>query len=114
MDSALVEQARAQADLCSVFGSTTRVLIIWALDGREMSVSEIAEAVGASLQNASQHLRLMRDRGIVCARQDGNTTWYRLVEDGPLHQCIVLKRARAGQVRRANGSGNPKTHQTKE
>jgi len=60
MDAALLEQARQQSSICKLFGNPTRVLILWALVEQERSVGEIADALDSSLQNTSQHLRLMQ------------------------------------------------------
>lgn len=70
IDPSLLSQARQQSDICSVFGSTRRVLIVWVLGSNEMSVSDIANAIGATLQNTSQHLRLMKDKNVLQSRRD--------------------------------------------
>ena len=80
MDPETIERAKAQADLCRVFNNPTRVLIFWALADGEMSVSEIAATVEASLQNTSQHLRLMKDRDILACRREGQTIYYRIAD----------------------------------
>ena len=79
MDAELLERARQQSSLCRIFGNPNRVLILWTLAERECSVSEIASAIDASLQNTSQHLHLMQARGILGSRRKGNTIYYRLV-----------------------------------
>jgi len=73
--------AQEQAQYCQVFSNARRILILWVLGKNEMSVSDIASEVDASLQNTSQHLRLMRDRGILGSRRDGNTIFYRIVNN---------------------------------
>jgi len=55
-------------------------LILWVLAKGEKSVGEIAAAVEASLQNTSQHLRLMKDRGILTGRREGQTIYYRIAD----------------------------------
>lgn len=47
------EYAQNQAEICGIFGNALRVLIVWALVDGERTVSDIAAAVGCSLQNAS-------------------------------------------------------------
>jgi DNA-binding transcriptional ArsR family regulator len=47
----------------------------------EMSVNEIAESVGTSIQNTSQHLRLMKDKEIVESRRNGKEIYYRVAEN---------------------------------
>jgi len=89
VDAKLIELARRQSAICKLFGNPNRMLILWALAEREYSVSEIAAAIDASLQNTSQHLHLMQDRGIVEPRRNGNTIYYRLVRDST-HLCRCL------------------------
>ena len=89
MDAELLELARQQSTLCRIFGNPNRVLILWTLAERECSVTEIASAIDASLQNTSQHLRLMQTRGILESRRKGNTIFYRLVRDS-LAGCHLL------------------------
>jgi DNA-binding transcriptional ArsR family regulator len=93
VDAQILTLARQQAEVCKVFGSPTRILILWALDDREMSVSEVAEAIESSLQNTSQHLRLMKDRRILTSRREGHTVYYRLNGREQLQDCAVLRQA---------------------
>ncbi len=83
---------KRQADFCAVFDNPRRILILWALAEQERSVGEIAEVIQASLQNTSQHLRLMRDRGILTSRRDGSTVYYRIVRSNMLDECGLLNR----------------------
>lgn len=86
-------QAEEQAKYCGIFSNSRRVQILWALMDQEMSVGAIAEAVGTSLQNVSQHLSKMRDYDIVSSRRDGQTIYYRINEGVLESQCSGLLRA---------------------
>jgi len=86
MDMSLLQQAEMQADLCRVFTSPRRVLIVWALADCELSVSEIAEAVDTSMQNTSQHLRLLKDKGLLTSRREGRTIYYRVANPESLYR----------------------------
>ena len=44
----------------------------------EVSVQEIVEQVGTSQSNISQHLSILRDKGILSARKDANKVYYRI------------------------------------
>jgi ArsR family transcriptional regulator, virulence genes transcriptional regulator len=66
------------ADIHRVLANRRRLMIAWMLAGRELSVTEIAHAIGASLQSTSQHLRLMRDHSMLSWRRTGRTVYYRL------------------------------------
>ena len=82
--------AKQQADICSVFGSARRVMIVWILGQKEMSVSDIAASIGATLQNTSQHLRLMKHKNVVQSRREGHTIYYRVAENEKMTKCSVL------------------------
>jgi ArsR family transcriptional regulator, virulence genes transcriptional regulator len=92
MDLKLADLAEHQAEICRVFGNATRILILWVLEQREMSVGEIAVAIDSSLQNTSQHLRLMKDKGILVSRREGNAVYYRLQKHDLLEGCPLLTR----------------------
>jgi DNA-binding transcriptional ArsR family regulator len=94
MEARIREVAKKQAEICRVFGNTSRVLILWTLSEGEMSVSDIASAIDTSLQNASQHLRLMKDRRILSCRREGSTVYYRINQDDLLGGCRHLLRMR--------------------
>ena len=66
------------ADVCKTLSSPARLRIIDVLKGGELSAGEICAAVGARKANVSQHLAVMRERGIVEARRSGTTIYYRL------------------------------------
>ncbi len=66
------------AQFCRVLGDPKRLRIMWLLDDGERSVGELAEALGVTLQNVSQHLRVMRDKGAVTRRKEGQTAYYRI------------------------------------
>lgn len=93
LESDVIDLARRQADICKLFGNSTRVLILWVLTQGEMNVSDIASIVGASLQNTSQHLRLMKDKGVLTARRDGNSIVYQLGPHEGLEGCRLMKMA---------------------
>lgn len=90
MDTELRRRARRQAEICSVMGNTRRVLIIWHLARREMCVGEIAKEIGTTLQNASQHLRLMKDKNVVESRREGQTIFYRIADNEIMEKCSIL------------------------
>ena len=65
------------ADFLTIFSSPPRLRIFCLLQNREQkTVSELADALGMSLQNASRHLRLMRDKGAVVSRKEGQNVYY--------------------------------------
>jgi len=49
---------------------------------QEYTVGELADACDIPSHMASEHLRLMKDRGLLSSRRDGRRTYYRTVERG--------------------------------
>ena len=78
MDEATKRDCELHAEMLSVLSHPKRLMIVEILGGSEKTVGEIASELGMSLQNASQHLRIMRDRGIVMHYKEGQTVRYRL------------------------------------
>ncbi len=90
MDAETQELAVKQAAVCALFGNAKRILILWALLEQEMTVSDIASAIEASLQSTSQYLRLMEDRGVLLSRREGQNIYYRLANHDLLEGCRLL------------------------
>jgi len=82
--------AERQATLCKVFSNAQRILILWLLAEQEKTVSEIADAIGASLPSTSQHLHLMELSNILVSRRERQNIYYRLAENELLQNCLVL------------------------
>ncbi len=55
-----------------------RIELLDVLANGERTVDGLARQVGLSVANASQHLQLLRQAGLVAARRDGNSIYYRL------------------------------------
>jgi DNA-binding transcriptional ArsR family regulator len=83
MRTELKNLAIQQADLYRVLSNATRLRILWTLADQELSVGEIAAAAETSLQNTSQHLHLMQDKGILNSRREAQTIYYRITTVSP-------------------------------
>jgi ArsR family transcriptional regulator len=55
-----------------------RLKILCTLGSQEVSVQEIVDNVGTSQSNISQHLAILRDKGILASRKDANRVYYRV------------------------------------
>ena len=67
-----------QAEMLRVLANPKRLMMVKVLGKGEKTVGEIAAQAGIELQNASQHLRIMKSNGIVSSRRDGQTIYYRM------------------------------------
>jgi ArsR family transcriptional regulator len=79
-----------QAEIFQLLSNASRILIMKSLQTQEMSVGEIAGQIGATLQNTSQHLRLMKDKGFVEFRRDGQTVYYQLASNRLSEKCKMI------------------------
>ncbi|MCK9258926.1 MAG: metalloregulator ArsR/SmtB family transcription factor [Azoarcus sp.] len=68
-----------------------RLKILCILGSEEVCVQDIVEAVGTSQSNISQHLAILRDKGVLQTRKDANRVYYRVGDQRTL-QLIVLMR----------------------
>jgi len=91
MDKERLSWAENQAQYYKTLTSPRRVLILWALAKRELSVGEIASEVGASMQNTSQHLNILKKRGILDCRREGQTIYYFIVDRKLLNNMGILQ-----------------------
>ena len=87
------ESYRIQSAFCRTFSHPRRLQIISLLGAGEMSVGEIAEQLGTSMANTSQHLAFMREKGALRARKQGQVVYYRLATPLLLDCIELLRRA---------------------
>ncbi|MFN2138702.1 MAG: ArsR/SmtB family transcription factor [Candidatus Promineifilaceae bacterium] len=89
-----VDEAEDQAALCRIFANPKRIMILWSVAEQERAVTAIAETIDASLQSTSQHLSVMKAAGILAARRDGQTIYYRIAENDLASKCHLILEAR--------------------
>lgn len=70
-----------KAKLFRGFADASRLVILEALRGRPMSVSEIVVATGLTQSNISNHLGCLRDCGLVVRTQIGRSATYTISDD---------------------------------
>ena len=69
------------ARVCKAIADAKRLLIINELRDGPRTVGELTSALGVPQANASQHLAILRDRGIVAARRSGSNIYYSLTSE---------------------------------
>ena len=55
-----------------------RLKILCLLGEKEISVQDIVGEVGTSQSNISQHLAILRDKGVLAIRKEANHVYYRI------------------------------------
>jgi DNA-binding transcriptional ArsR family regulator len=83
-----VEAIQQAATMLKCIGHPVRLQIVELLDrDGEQNVTAIYEALGLEQAVASQHLNLMRDKGVLASRRDGVNVFYR-IQDARVTQVI--------------------------
>ncbi len=90
------------AEFCKVFSDPKRLRIMWSLQGGEHSVSDLAEELGFTVSNTSQHLRMMFDRGAVTYRREGKSILYRIANDKFIQGCMKIREGLLEQLQSRN------------
>ena len=78
--------------------SGRRIELLDVLANGERTVEELARRVGLSVPNTSQHLRVLRQAGLVAARRDGNSIYHRLAAPEVFELWRALRTVAAGQL----------------
>lgn len=72
------EDIQQAAQAIKAIAHPLRLKILCVLGDREVSVQDIVERVGTSQSNISQHLAILRDKGVLATRKDANRVYYRI------------------------------------
>jgi ArsR family transcriptional regulator len=68
-----------------------RLKILCTLGDQEVSVQDIVEHVGTSQSNISQHLAILRDKGILTSRKDANRVFYKVGDSRTLRLIGMMR-----------------------
>lgn len=85
------EQIETAARALKSIAHPLRLKILCVIGDTESCVQEIVDAVGTSQSNVSQHLAIIRDKGILASRKEANRVYYRVADPRTL-QLVVLMR----------------------
>jgi DNA-binding transcriptional ArsR family regulator len=80
-----------QAEVLKTLSNPRRLEIIHLLADGPREVSRLAEEMGISQPNVSQHLALMRAAGVVEAERDGREVRYRLSDPEIIVACETMR-----------------------
>jgi DNA-binding transcriptional ArsR family regulator len=80
-----------QAEVLKTLASPRRIEIIHVLARGPIEVGRLAELIGASQPNVSQHLSVLRTAGIVDAERDGREVRYRLSDPDVTIACALMR-----------------------
>ena len=88
----LERKAGEAVQLLKLLANENRLLILCRLAlAREVSVNDLADAVGLSQSALSQHLAKMRDEGLLATRREAQTVFYRIADPNAARLLTLLK-----------------------
>ncbi|SEF66073.1 metalloregulator ArsR/SmtB family transcription factor [Paenibacillus sp. UNC499MF] len=106
-----MEQLQSLADTFKLMGDKTRLTILALLRERELCVCDLVDMTGMSQPSISQHLRKMKDAGLVSETRKGQWIYYSLAADRKdrtlelLRQVPSMKHIIAESEENTDGSG---------
>jgi DNA-binding transcriptional ArsR family regulator len=80
-----------KAEFCRALAHPTRIAILELLENGELNAGSLTRAINLEQATVSQHLTVLRAKGIVTTRKSGNQVFYRL-RDPVIGQVLRLLR----------------------
>jgi ArsR family transcriptional regulator len=92
MKRAFVEEVyQLHAELCQALADPKRILILYALAEQPQTVGDLAERLDIRQSNVSQHLAVLRDRGLVATERNGTSVRYSIKYPGVVTALDLLR-----------------------
>jgi len=79
------------ADVCKIFSSPKRLEILNALKDKERSAGELIEKIGLSKANLSQHMSILKSKGVIQTRREGLNVYYRISNPKIIQACNLMR-----------------------
>ena len=90
------EQIEQMAHAMRAIAHPLRLKILCVLGEQESNVHDIVEAVGTSQSNVSQHLAILREKGILGARRSANRVYYSVRDQRTLQLLSTMREVLCG------------------
>ncbi len=94
------ELYKLHAEMCKVFSNPTRLEILNLLRNKEMSVTELTEKTELSQANTSQHLSVMKAKGIVTSKRKGKNMYYKLENQKIIKAFDIIREVLAEKLKK--------------
>lgn len=93
----MIPASERAAELMRSLSHPQRLLVLCALGGEEKSVAQLREELGIDQVPMSQQLMRLRADGLVSARREGTSVFYRIASDEVLDVVKALHGAFCGK-----------------
>ena len=87
------------AEICKVFSNSTRLEILNLLRDKQLSVTELIEKTKLSQANISQHLSIMKSKGIVISSRKGKNIYYKLTNPKIIKAFDIIREVLSKRLR---------------
>ena len=95
-----------QAEISKTLANPIRLAILHTLRDGEKSVNELTEILGISQSNLSQHLALMRQKGILKTRKQGTSIFYSVTNPKINQACDMVREVLLDQLKQKQEFAN--------
>ncbi len=79
------------ADVCKVFSNAKRLEVLNILRDKEMTASDLIDRIGLSKANLSQHMSILKSKGVVLTRREGVNVYYRISNAKITQACDLMR-----------------------
>jgi DNA-binding transcriptional ArsR family regulator len=79
------------AQVCQGLADPKRILILYALADGPRRVTDLADALGVPQPTVSHHLKILRERGLVVAEQEGTAVYYAVADERVIQALDLLR-----------------------
>lgn len=90
------EQVETAARALRAISHPLRLKILCFVGGAEVCVQDIVGAVGTSQSNVSQHLAILREKGVLTTRKNANRVYYRVADQRTLQLIVMMREVFCG------------------
>lgn len=100
------ELEELSGSMCKALNDPKRLMVLYTLGNSQCTVGELSRLLGAPQSNISQHLAVLRERGLVGAERIGNTVLYSLRHPKVLEAIDLLRQVREDEISRRSAIGS--------
>ena len=90
------------ADICKTLSNPIRLEILNLLRDKELSVSSLIVKTKLSQANISQHLSIMKSKGIVDSRREGKQIYYSIINKKIVKAFDIMREVLSEKLKREN------------
>lgn len=80
-----------QANMCLALANPKRLQILTLLRDGEMPVGQMLKKIGINKANISQHLSILKQKGLILSRREGTAVYYRLSSPRITEACGIMR-----------------------